>query len=374
MEYKKTVFNFYYQWWKNIDKFIFLLIVLLFCTGLFFSLVSTSLVASDKLNTNDYSFFFKHFIFILLGVFIIFFLSSIDKETLLKFSIIFFIISLIFLILVPFIGVEVKGSKRWIDLNFLPRFQPIELVKPFLIIFISIILSSQKYTNIYIKYLLTFFTTLVIALLLAVQPDIGQTLLIFFSWSILIFTSGINIFFLILLFSFLIFAFLYLIFFVEKFEYIKNRLTSFFDTEKGTHNFQSDKAIDSITSGGFFGKGIGEGTLKNRVPEAHTDYIISVISEEFGVIAIILILLLFLIFIYSVFKKVNFENDEKIKLILVGCASLILMQTMIHIGVNIRLFPTTGMTLPFISYGGSSIISISILSGIILNLTKRKIA
>ena len=373
MEYKKTVFNFYYQWWKNIDKFIFLLIVLLFCTGLFFSLVSTSLVASDKLNTNDYSFFFKHFIFILLGVFIIFFLSSIDKETLLKSSVIFFLISLIFLILVPFIGVEVKGSKRWIDLNFLPRFQPIELVKPFLIMFISIILSSQKYTNIYIKYLLTFFTTLVIALLLAVQPDIGQTLLIFFSWSILIFTSGINIFFLIVLFSFLIFAFLYLIFFVEKFEYIKNRLTSFFDSEKGTHNFQSDKAIDSITSGGFFGKGIGEGTLKNRVPEAHTDYIISVISEEFGVIAIILILLLFLIFIYSVFKKVNFENDEKIKLILVGCASLILMQTMIHIGVNIRLFPTTGMTLPFISYGGSSIISISILSGIILNLTKRKI-
>ena len=373
MEYKKTVFNFYYQWWKNIDKFIFLLIVLLFFTGLFFSLVSTSLVASDKLNTNDYSFFFKHCIFILLGLFIIFFLSSIDKETLLKFSVIFFLISLIFLILVPFIGVEVKGSKRWIDLNFLPRFQPIELVKPFLIIFISIILSSQKYTNIYIKYLLTFFTTLVIALLLAVQPDIGQTLLIFFSWSILIFTSGINIFFLIVLFSFLIFAFLYLIFFVEKFEYIKNRLTSFFDSEKGTHNFQSDKAIDSITSGGFFGKGIGEGTLKNRVPEAHTDYIISVISEEFGVIAIILILLLFLIFIYSVFKKVNFENDEKIKLILVGCASLILMQTMIHIGVNIRLFPTTGMTLPFISYGGSSIISISIFSGIILNLTKRKI-
>ena len=106
---------------------------------------------------------------------------------------------------------------------------------------------------------------------------------------------------------------------------------------------------------------------------AHTDYIISVISEEFGVIAIILIFLLFLIFIYSVFKKVNFENDETIKLILVGSISLILMQTIIHIGVNIRLFHTTGMTLPFISYGGSSIISISILSGIILNFTKRNL-
>ena len=113
--------------------------------------------------------------------------------------------------------------------------------------------------------------------------------------------------------------------------------------------------------------------MKNRVPEAHTDYIISVISEEFGVIAIILILSLFLIFIYSVLKKVNLKNEERTKLVLVGCVSLILVQAMIHIGVNIRLLPTTGMTLPFISYGGSSIISISILSGIILNLTKRKI-
>ncbi len=373
MQSKNLLHVLFYGWWKNIDKFIFSLIVLLFSIGLFFSLVSTSLIASDKLNTNDYSFFFKHLIFIILGFITIFTLSSIDQEKLFKISYAIFLISLILLFLVPIIGIEVKGSKRWIDLFFLPRFQPIELVKPFLIIFISLVLSSQKYSNIYFKYLFSFLTTLLVALLLATQPDIGQTLLVFFSWSILIFTSGISIIFLIISFLSLIFVLSYLVFFVSKFEYIKNRLISFFDSETGTHNFQSDKAIDSITSGGFFGKGIGEGTLKNRVPEAHTDYIISVISEEFGVIAIILILLLFLIFIYSVFKKVLFENEEKIKLILVGCASLILMQAIIHIGVNIRLFPTTGMTLPFISYGGSSIISISILSGIILNLTKRKI-
>ena len=373
MENKNTLFGIYYDWWKNIDKFLFSLIVLLFLTGLFFSLVSTSLIASDKLDTNDYQFFFKHLVFILLGIIIIFVLSSIKKEQLLKYSSLFFFLSLIFLILVPIIGVEVKGSKRWIDLYFLPRFQPIELVKPFLIIFISLILCSQKFSNIYIKYLFSFIITLCIALLLSLQPDIGQTLLVFFSWSVLIFTSGVSIFLLFFLFSSIILIFFYLIFFVSKFTYIKNRLISFIDSETGTYNFQSDKALESITSGGFFGKGIGEGTLKNRVPEAHTDYIISVISEEFGVIAIILIFLLFLVFIYSVFKKVNFENDETIKLILVGSISLILMQTIIHIGVNIRLFPTTGMTLPFISYGGSSIISISILSGIILNFTKRNL-
>lgn len=373
MEFKKSIFNSYYEWWKNVDKFILSLIILLFLIGLFFSLVSTSLIASDKLDTNDYSFFFKHLIFISLGTIVIFFLSSISQDKLLKFSLIIFLFSIIFLIMVPFIGIEVKGSKRWIDLNFLPRFQPIELVKPFLIICISLILSSQKYTNIFFKYTLSFLVTLAVASLLVMQPDIGQTLLVFLSWSILIFISGINIVFLTILFSSLIFSFLFLIFFIEKFQYIKNRILSFLDPGTGSYNFQSDKAIESIISGGYFGKGVGEGTLKNTVPEAHTDYIISVISEEFGVIAIILILFLFLVLIYSIFKRVYYENEEKVKLILVGSASLIMFQVMIHIGVNIRLFPTTGMTLPFISYGGSSIISISILSGIILNLTKRKI-
>ena len=373
MEKNLKIYNLYYEWWKNIDKLIFSLIVLLFIIGLFFSLVSTSLIASDKLNTNDYSFFFKHLIFIFLGVIVIFTFSSINQKRLFKFSFFLFFISLFFLFLVPLIGVEVKGSQRWIDFYLLPRFQPIEIVKPFLIVSISLILSSEKYSNLYLKYFLTLTITLIVVLFLVLQPDLGQTLLVLSSWSILIFISGISIVSLLILFLISIIAISYLVIFVPKFGYIKNRLLSFFDKEMGTYNFQSDKAIESIISGSFFGKGIGEGTLKNRVPEAHTDYIISVIAEEFGVIAIILILLLFLIFIYSVFKKVYFENEERVKLILVGCMSLILMQVIIHVGVNIRLFPTTGMTLPYISYGGSSIISVSILSGIILNLTKRKI-
>ena len=373
MQNNNYLYKFYYQWWKNIDKSILLLISLLFAIGLFFSLVSTSLIASDKLNTNSYFFFFKHLIYIFIGIIIIFIFSSLKTNQLFYYSYFFFFIALISLFLVPIIGVEVKGSKRWIDLFFLPRFQPIELLKPFLIITISSILCSARSLNLYLKYLLSIMIVSVISLLLIMQPDIGQTLLIIFSWAVLIFTSGINIFFLIGLSIFAFVSLAYLIIYVPKFDYIQSRIFSFFNRDTGTHNFQSDKAIESITSGGFFGKGIGEGTLKNRVPEAHTDYIISVISEEFGVVAIILILLLFLIFIHMVFKKINYEKNDKIKLVLIGCVSLILMQATIHIGVNIRLFPTTGMTLPFLSYGGSSIVSISILSGIVLNLTKRKI-
>ena len=363
----------YYQWWKNLDKFILSLIITLFLIGLFFSLVSTSLIASDKLDTNSYFFFFKHLIFVLMGLIIIFVFSYINQTTLYKISIYFFLLSLILLSLVPIIGVEVKGSTRWLDIVFFPRIQPIELLKPFFIILLALIISNKKFSNFTIKFLTSFLFTLLIALLLILQPDLGQTLLIGSSWLILIFVSGINLFFLISISVIGIGSLLFIIFYFPKFEYIKNRLLSFFDTETGTHNFQSDKALDSIMSGGFFGKGIGEGTLKNRVPEAHTDYIISVISEEFGVIAIILILILFLVFIFSIFKKVDFETNNTKKLILIGSVSLILLQAMIHIGVNIRLFPTTGMTLPFLSYGGSSIISVSIFSGIILNLTKRKV-
>ena len=363
----------YYKWWKNLDKFILGLIITLFLIGLFFSLVSTSLIASDKLDTNSYFFFFKHLIFVTIGLVLIFIFSYMDQKILYKSSIYIFCLSFLLLLLVPIIGTEVKGSKRWLDLFFIPRLQPIELVKPFFIIILSLIISYEKLSNYTIKFIFSLLLTLLIVTLLIIQPDLGQTLLIGFSWAILILISGINLPFLVLTLGTGIVSILYAAFHIPKFEYIKNRLISFFDSESGTHNFQSDKAIESITSGGFFGKGIGEGTLKNRVPEAHTDYIISVISEEFGVIAIILILVLFLVFIFSILKKVNKETDNKIKLILVGSASLILLQAMIHIGVNIRLFPTTGMTLPYLSYGGSSILSISILSGIILNLTKRRV-
>ena len=368
-----SVYKFYYEWWKNIDKTLFFIIFFLFSLGLFFSLVSTSLIASDKLDTNNYFFFFKHFVYFLIGMFVLIFFSSLSKKNLFTFSFYLFFMSLFLLFLVPVFGIEVKGSKRWLNLFFLPQFQPIEIFKPFIIIFIAMILCSEKNFNIYFKYLLTFVAIIPACLLLMMQPDIGQTLLIFLTWIILVFISGISLPVILIFLSFSLLSLFYIVFFISKFSYIKNRILSFFDPSNGTHNFQSDKAIDAISSGGYFGKGIGEGTLKNRVPEAHTDYIISVISEEFGVLAIVLLLILFLFFIYSVFKKIYLERNEKIKLVLTGTICLIIFQALIHIGVNIRLFPTTGMTLPFLSYGGSSIVGVSRLSGIILNLTKRKI-
>ena len=374
MLFNNSVYKFYYSWWKNINKSVLFLIIILFGFGLFFSLVSTSLIASDKLDTNSYYFFFKHFSYIGIGVFIIILFSSLNHNDLIKISKILFVLCLFFLILVPIAGVEVKGSKRWIDFIFFPRFQPIELLKPFLIVIIAQVLSYENKKNVYYKYFLSFLIIIPVILLLIAQPDIGQSFLIFLTWLSLIFISGINLVIFFVFFGLVLISLTAVVFFFpNKFGYILIRLKSFFDPTSG-NNYQSEKASEAIINGGFFGKGIGEGTLKNRIPEAHTDYIVSVISEEFGVLFIILLMIIFLFLVYQVFKELYFENDNQIKLILVGSISIILLQALIHIGVNIRLFPTTGMTLPYISYGGSSIISTSILSGIIINLTKRKIS
>ncbi len=367
------IYNSYYKWWKNIDKSIFSVILSLFFLGLFFSLVSTSLIASDKLNTNSYYFFIKHSIFVFLGFFVLLILSFVERKNLFNLSLLLFLVFFISLILVPFIGIEVKGSKRWMDLGGpFPRYQPIELLKPFFIILISSILSLNKEKNLYLNYFLSSLILLPIILLLISQPDIGQTMLIILTWLALIFVSGIN---LIVFFTFILLfgsILLYLIIFIPKFEYIKYRLLSFLDESSGD-SYQSEKASEAIINGGFFGQGIGEGTLNSKIPEAHTDYIVSVISEEFGVIIVIFIMLIYLVLCFQVIKKIENEKDVKIKLILIGSISLILLQTFIHIGVNIRILPTTGMTLPFLSYGGSSILSTAILSGIILNLTKRRV-
>ena len=194
----ENIFNYfsYYKWWKNLDKFILSLIIILFLIGLFFSLVSTSLIASDKLDTNSYFFFFKHLIFVFTGLMIIFIFSYMDEKILYKLSIYFFLISFILLLLVPVMGVQVKGSTRWLDLLFLPRLQPIEIMKPFFIIVLSLIISHEKLSNFTMKFLISFLLTSSIVLLLIMQPDLGQTLLIGFSWIILIFVSGINLFFL----------------------------------------------------------------------------------------------------------------------------------------------------------------------------------
>ena len=268
----------------------------------------------------------------------------------------------------PFIGIEVKGAKRWLNF-YLFRLQPIEFIKPFFILAIAQIITSNWIKNLNLAYFVSFILLSSIILLLVVQPDLGQSVLLTCVWLSLIFVSGINIFYLFFILIFAVLIFFSLLYIApEKFSYIVTRLTSFMDPTK-PGNFQSQKATEAIKQGGLKGQGMGEGVLKESVPEAHTDYIIAVVSEEFGSIVSILIIAIFLFVAFRIIKKiVNFSNNFY-KLSLSGLASLLVFQAFIHVGVNANLLPTTGMTLPFLSYGGSSLLSSGIIAGVILNYT-----
>ena len=253
----------------------------------------------------------------------------------------------------------------------LPRFQPVELLKPLFIIFVARTIVLNEKTDIYRRYFYSFLILLLIAIILINQPDLGQTLLLTLSWLTMIFVSGFNTLILSILGLVFVITIALLIFFLpEKFGYVFLRIKTFLDPKAGD-NFQSQKALEAIKQGGLTGQGMGEGILKDKVPEAHTDYIIAVISEEFGAIFVLFIVIIFLFVGYKVLNKVFVGSDEFLKLALVGLVSLLIIQTFIHIGVNSRLFPTTGMTLPFLSYGGSSLIGSSIIAGIILNFTRK---
>jgi len=356
------------NYWRNLDKNMLVSFILLFVLGIFFSFSSTSFLADERLNKGYYFFFQKHLLYALLSFFLMIFVSLVNTDLINKSLFPIFLFFLLLLILVPFVGIEAKGSKRW--LNFYTfRFQPIEFVKPFFILTIAQIITSNWIKNLNLAYFASFILLLSIIFFLVIQPDFGQSVLLVSTWISLIFVSGVNIFYLSFILASVVFLFFTLLYLApEKFSYIVTRLTSFMDPAK-SGNFQSQKATDAIREGGLKGQGMGEGVLKESVPEAHTDYIIAVVSEEFGSIVSILIITIFLFVAFRIIKRVvNFSNNFY-KLSLSGLASLLIFQVFIHVGVNANLLPTTGMTLPFLSYGGSSLLSSGIIAGIILNYT-----
>ena len=359
------------NYWRSIDKKILLCFFILFFLGLFFSFSSTSSLAGERLNKDYYFFFSKHFVFTFVAILIMIVISAIETKLLIKLITPFFIVSFIFLALVPIIGIEVKGAKRWIDLYFF-RLQPIEIVKPLFILMTVKILTLERFQNSQLKYFLSFLLLMSVIILLIDQPDLGQSILLICSWIATVFISGVSLTYIFIFFSIFLILLSSLLFFLpDKFGYIIIRLINFFDSDQ-EDKFQSSSALDAIKLGGLTGQGMGEGVLKERVPEAHTDYVIAVISEEYGSVVSIMIIVIFLYISFRIIKNCFTQDNQYLKISLSGLAILLIFQTFIHAGVNTNLLPTTGMTLPFLSYGGSSLIGSAILAGLVLNYTKNK--
>ena len=242
-------------YWRNIDKKIFFCFLILFFLGLFFSFSSTSSLAGERLNKDYYFFFTKHLVFTFLALIIMICISSVNTSFLKKIIAPIFLFSFIFLALVPFIGVEVKGAKRWLDLYFF-RLQPIEILKPFFIL-ATVSFDFRKIKIFPNKISFQFLILLAVIILLIDQPDLGQSILLVLSWGATVFISGVSLFYIIGFFNFLISLTLLLYFMPQKFGYIIDRLVSFFDPSRGD-KFQSSSTLDAIKLGGLKGQGMGK--------------------------------------------------------------------------------------------------------------------
>ena len=343
------------NWWKEIDQINFLIIIFLIIIGMILSF-----------SVNDSSAFFnRHLTYALIAVFIIIFLSFLDSKTLRRVALVGILISIILLVAILFVNDEIKGSTRWLRILGY-SVQPSEFAKPFFFMlsgwFLSKGIQGQK-----ISMYLVFVTFFLLAGLIILQPDFGMTMLFSISFFCQLFIAGLSL----LLVSIAILILLLLsIFSYYRFNHVRKRFDDFFQPSSGTD--QIDQSLKAFKSGGLLGKGPGQGTLKESIPEANTDFIFAVAGEELGFIVCCFIVILILILVIRSLLNLLKIDELDIIIAIGGLASCFGLQTLINIFSTLKLIPTKGMTLPLISYGGSSMISSAILFGFLLSLTKKR--
>ena len=353
------------DWWWTIDKVQLGSIVLLIIFGIVLNLAASPPIA-EKLSLNQYYFVKRQFLFFILGILVMFFFSFLNLKNLRRLCLIIFITSLISIFFLNIFGTPIKGATRWLDLGII-SVQPSEFAKPTFIVLISWFLSESIIKTVPSKIISLMLYSL-FAFGLILQPDIGQTILITLAASIIYFISGMPLIvgFIIFILSLIGIGLSYL--YVDHFY---QRLNIFFNPSLGD-TYQIDTAYNAILQGGWFGVGPGEGVIKNILPDAHTDFIFAVAAEEFGLISCFIIISLFAFIVYRGLSRSLKQEDLFAKIATIGLTSLICIQVGINIAVNLGIVPTKGMTLPFISYGGSSALSIAMTFGLILAFTRQK--
>ena len=368
--YSKSIFiNFFEKWIKSVDLISITLIAFLMILGLLFVTTASPNVAKLK-NLNEFYFIKKHYLFALFSILTMITFSLFSTKGLINISYLGLTISIVSIIILLLTSQENNGSIRWFNLIGY-SFQPSEFLKPFIIIIFSVLLnlkSSIKFLgySIYGKFLavLLLFIT---SILILVQPNFSMFVILLLVFMFQYFTVGINFRFLsfIIITSLLASGTAYV-----KYSHIQHRIDSFLNSNS-TH-FQVDKSLEAYQAGGLLGKGPGEGTIKNNIPDSHTDFIFPVIAEEYGALVCILLVCILLAIFFRGIKKISNSHNQFKVTICVGLLILFVMQAFINIAVSMQLIPTTGVTFPFISYGGSSIISMGIVMGMVLSLTRKK--
>ncbi len=363
----RTDRSYFSEWWWTVDRLALFICIILMVIGLVLALAASPAVAI-RIGLDEMALVKKQLTFIPVALIVMLSISFINSESLMRYlALALFVGGIALMVYVLLFEDAIKGSYRWANLRFM-TVQPSEIVKPgFVILTAWLYAEAMKSPQVKAK-LMAFGLYVLFATLLILQPDMGQTMLITIVWFCLFLLSGASVWVLGGLFSAFTIGGLIA---YNTMAHVRSRIDRFFNPE-GADTYQVDMAMQSFSQGGWFGKGPGESSVKALLPDAHSDFIFAVVGEEFGIVGNLLIVSLYAVLIYS-FLRHAFSVDTMFKkLSITGLTVLFGSQAFINMGVNLNLLPAKGMTLPFISYGGSSLISMAVIAGLLLALTKER--
>lgn len=357
--------NIILKWWRGVDQQT--MIALSILIGFSMMLVTTtSSAVADKIGLSEHHFSSRQLIFLLIASILVITFSSLGKKWIKRIGIIGFIISIISLILVKFYGYEVKGAVRWMRIAGF-SYQPSEFMKPCFAVVTGWILSL-RYQEDFPSFRVCILLYFIIAALLISQPDFGMLVLTTAVFAVQLFAGGLPTIWIFVSGIVGLFAIIpaYLLL-----PHVATRINNFL-YPAANENYQVTKSILAFEHGGLYGVGPGEGSIKQNLPDSHTDFIFAVAGEEFGAIICIMLIAVFAFIVLKTLVRLKNEDNKFVQLASIGIITQFGLQATINMGVTLNLLPTKGMTLPFISYGGSSTIAISIAIGMLLGLTKRQ--
>ncbi len=353
------------DWFWTIDRMFLAAFLLLMGIGLMLSFAASPAVA-ERLNLDSFHFVERHAIFLVPAIAVMFGVSFLSPRQVRRAAILLLVGSIGLMVMALFFGVEVKGSRRWISLAGI-SIQPSEFMKPAFVVICAWLFSERSRHPEIPGNLFAIILFGIVAALLVAQPDLGQTMLVAAVWGGMFFMAGMSWLWIILLAIAAICGFVGAYF---VFPHVAERINSFLS--KGGDTFQVDTAREAIIRGDWFGQGPGEGTIKRILPDSHTDFVFSVAAEEFGIVFCMVLVALFAFVVLRGLSKAGRLEDDFTRLAVSGLALLIGFQSFINVGVNLELLPAKGMTLPLISYGGSSMIAVTITAGFLLALTRQR--
>ncbi|MEQ1890041.1 MAG: putative lipid II flippase FtsW [Alphaproteobacteria bacterium] len=354
------------QWWWTVDRWIMGAIGALIIIGTLLTLAASPPVA-ERINMDSYFFVKKHLMMLPLGLVLLFGMSMAPPNIVKRIAVGLFIFALALMVLTLTIGEERNGAQRWLSLGGM-SLQPSEFLKPALIVFAAWMFSEQNRGSGVPGNLIALMAWAGSVGMLAMQPDFGQAFLLTVVIGGMFFIAGMSMY---LVLGLMIAGAVGGVFAYVFVPHVTSRIDRFLDPASGD-TFQVNTAINAFLQGGLFGRGPGEGTVKRILPDAHTDYIFAVVGEEFGMIACLLLVGLFAFIVLRGLARAFAAEDHFVQLAASGLIFLFGLQAFINMAVNLNLLPSKGMTLPFISYGGSSLLALSLTAGMILALLRKR--